>query len=145
MVEREHQILSRLAGDRSKLAHDPSMGVDLVADAARTPPQLAVEALLDTGLANAESRNAHDRILVDLALAGHADITNHMDRAAGITVVAVGCPVCPHARKLRGEDIEQAELLPGEPFGHENGEVAALAPGRPHDAVPIGGRNGDDA
>ncbi len=115
------------------------MGVDLVADAARAPAQLAVEALLDAGLANAESRNSHDRILVDLALAGHADISDHMDRAAGITVAAVGRPVCPHAGKLRGEDVEQAELLPGEPFGHENGEVAALAPGRPLDAVPIGG------
>src|SRR5262249_27992321 len=96
-VEGEDHVPTRLARRRAKLADDAAMGVDLILDRSGFAAQLGIEALLDAGLADAEPRNAHDFVLVDLALSGHADIADYVRDAASSRVVAVRCPVGLHA------------------------------------------------
>src|SRR4029079_6005484 len=146
-VEGKNHVVPRFARRRAELADDASMRIDLVLDRAGLTPELAVEAFLDPGFADAESRDSHDLVLVDLALSGHAHIADHMGHGAGFRVTAGRGPVGLHAGQLRGEQGEQGEFAPREAFADQNGEIVVLPPGRPEYAVPVRRRyrrNGGD-
>ncbi len=66
----------------------------------------------------------------------------HLAREA---VEAVQRFVGAHAVKLGTQYIEQRELLPGNAFGDEDGEIAALASGVPQHPVAVGILHRNDA
>jgi hypothetical protein len=73
----------------------------------------------------------HHLVLVDLALAGHADIADHMGHGAGLRVTAGRRSVGLHAGQLRGEQVEQGEFAPREAFADQDGENSGFAAAPP--------------
>ena len=90
MVDGEDNVPAFRARPRTKFADHTATCINLVFGGAGAAPQILVEALLNASTSSPETRQPHDRVLVDLGLPGHAHIADHMGHGARVVVVTIG-------------------------------------------------------
>ena len=121
-VQGEIDVLARLAGILAQLADDAAIGVDLDAAGAGLAAHFAVELLFDAALADAQARQAHQRIVVMLhVLRRHrGDIAQDMHQLLAEGIVAGLADIGLHARQIGQMQVDAGEFLPGEILRHRH-------------------------